>query len=207
MSHETSSKRKSRRGVSAAQEPEAGHLELGSDRVPDLRDTGMATFLADRDSVLGGEISDPVLPQSEEDFALRDPFSADYIEFRLQQAQYKNRIEGRANPQLRADLLASPHLLEKPAESGSRGAAAVWRSLRDILGDESLQVMDSSGREELLHLKRELMSRKAVVAAVGEGIGKQLQRIEQRLSAFDNVQAEPVQPAGAKKKTTTTKGE
>ncbi|MHC0053382.1 hypothetical protein [Actibacterium sp. D379-3] len=170
-------------------------------QMPDLTETAVTSFASDRDALLGEDIPDPALPQTEEEYISRDPFSADYVDFRLHEAEAKQGDIHRVNAKLRADLLAAPHLMEKPAESGNRGAAAVWRSLRDILREESHEIIDNSGLEELLMLKRELEARKAVVEAVNAGIGNQLKRLEQRLTAFDDAKkaAPPKDSAGKEK--------
>lgn len=162
--------------------------------MPDLAESALNMFAAERDLLLTGDLPDSALPQSEEEYVSRDPFSADYVEFRLSETRHRNEKQAKVNTKVRADLLEQPHLLEKPAESGSRGAAAIWRSLRDMLREESHTVMDNSGLQELLMLKRELETRKRIVEAVNEGLANQLKRLEQRLSVYDK-EATQIVPA------------
>ena len=150
---------------------------------PDAADARVLIYAAERDSLLGEPLPESLLPETEDEFASRDPFSADYLEFQKDNIEKKRVEQRKVDGQLRVDLLARPHLMKEPAESGARGGAAVWRSLRDILRQESATLMDSSGLEELLMLKRELEGRKGIVEAVSAGLDKQMQRLDQRIAA------------------------
>ena len=150
-----------------------------------VADAAEALLAFEQDILFEGEAPDDGLPQSEDEFFARDPFSADYVMFRRGQAELRRVKRARVNEQLRSDMLERPHLMEKPAEAGNRGAAAVWRSLRDLLRSETETLIDSSSLEELMLLKRELEARKAIVEAVNAGLLQQLKRLEQRLSVHD----------------------
>ena len=143
-------------------------------------------ILSDSDLFLDEAMIRDPMPDARDEIAARDPFSADYMEF-LKDKAARNRVDPRrVDSELRANLLEKPYLTERPEEAGLRGAAAVWRSLRDQIREESLNLMDASGREELLLLQRELSARKAIVATVDKGLDILLNRLEQRLSALSS---------------------
>ena len=149
----------------------------------DISNAAVLGFGSERDSLLDGQVPPTNLPDTEEAFYARDPFSADYADF----LKYKRDIrEEEAQPRvdegLRADLLRRPHLMERPEESTHRGAAAVWRSLKDQLKNESLEILDRSDPEELQMLRRELSARQMVLASVGKGIEGLIKRVDQRLA-------------------------
>ena len=155
--------------------------------VPGLEGAGVAGFTADRDSYLSQALPDGVefsgvLPETEEAFYARDPFSADYADF-LKSRGIARRTErkARVDEGLRASLLERPYLMEKPEEAAHRGAAAVWRSLKDQLKQESHKIIDDSDPSELQALESELASRQALVLAVSRGIEMLLKRLRQRL--------------------------
>jgi hypothetical protein len=147
----------------------------------DIAQAAVAEFSSGRDSLLDGAVPPTLLPDSEEAFYARDPFSADYADFLKGKADIRWAKEAAVDQEMRADLLARPHLMERPEESTHRGAAAVWRSLKDQLKNESLTILDRSDPEELLMLQRELQARKLVVDSVAKGVEGLLKRVEQRL--------------------------
>lgn len=155
--------------------------------VPGLEAAGIAGFTADRDSYLAqalpeGVAFSGVLPESEEAFYARDPFSADYADFlKSKGAARRTERKARVDEGLRASLLERPFLMDKPEETAHRGAAAVWRSLKDQLKQESQKIIDDSDPAELQALESELASRQALVIAVGKGIDMLLKRLRQRL--------------------------
>ena len=155
--------------------------------VPGLEGAGVAGFTADRDSYLSQSLPDGVafsgvLPESEEAFYARDPFSADYADFlKSKGAARRTERRARVDEGLRASLLERPFLMEKPEEAAHRGATAVWRSLKDQLKQESHKIIDDSDASELQALESELASRQALVSAVGKGIDMLLKRLRQRL--------------------------
>ncbi len=160
-----------------------------------LENATLVAFAADRDSFLTEELPESLLPQGEEEFMSRDLFSADYVEFLYAKRDVNETVRG-VNRGLRESLLEKPHLMEKPEEGAHRGAAAVWRSLRDQLHEESLQKIDSSERDELLLMRSELELRRAVVESVAKGLGALLKRLDDRLAAIG---AEDEPPAAAAK--------
>lgn len=143
---------------------------------------GIGDFTAGRDDLLSAAVPATLLPDSEEAFYARDPFSADYADFLKDKADLRREKTARVDLELRADLLAKPHLMAKPEESTHRGAAAVWRSLRDQIKNESLGILDRSDPEELLLLQRELRTRQMVLESVAKGVDGLLKRVEQRLA-------------------------
>ena len=153
-----------------------------------------AEDLFDPESLLNSEVLFDGLPQTEDEFYDRDPFSADYVLFRRSQSAVAREKRARVNENMRKDMLEHPHLLDNPAEASNRGAAAIWRSLRDLLRNESKELIDTSSLEELMLLKRDLETRKAVVEAVNTGLEHQLKRLEQRLSVHDPEQTQ-IMPA------------
>ena len=156
--------------------------------LPGLEAAGIAGFTADRDSYLSqalpeGVDTSGVLPESEESFYARDPFSADYADFlKSRSAARRSGRKARVDEGLRASLLERPYLMEKPEAAVHRGAAAVWRSLKDQLKQESQKIIDDSDAAELQTLESELASRRALVMAVGKGIDMLLKRLRQRLN-------------------------
>lgn len=173
------------------EDPDTETTPRDNDRLAEATE---AMFAFEREMVLDGVTPEYSLPQSEDEFYARDPFSADYVLFRHEQSQKRQEKRARVNVQLRADLLERPHLMEKPGEAGSRGAAAVWRSLRDLLRNQTEALIDSSSLDELMMLKRELETRKAIVEAVNTGLEHQLTRLEKRLSVYDSAETE-IKPA------------
>lgn len=143
---------------------------------------GIGDFTSGRDDLLSAAVPATLLPDSEEAFYARDPFSADYADFLKDKADMRRDKAPRVDAELRADLLVKPHLMAKPEESTHRGAAAVWRSLRDQLKNESLAILDRSDPEELLMLQRELRARQMVLESVSKGVDGLLKRVEQRLT-------------------------
>lgn len=121
------------------------------------------------------------VPLGMQELVNRDPFTAEYVQFRLDQARGRRENAQSVDTQKRADLLTNPHLMEKPAEVGNRGAVAVWRSLRDLLREESTTLMDTSNVHELQMLRRELFSRKTLIEAVTMGLDMQLKRLDERI--------------------------
>jgi len=152
----------------------------GLEGMPSVDAPGMAHEMS-LDDLRGDEddLPDQGLAAYEQRSVEQDPFVADYASNLKRMA--RDRKGARVDRQLRASLLEHPHLFPTPEEHGQRGGAAVWRSLRDQLHDESLELVDSSSRSELLALKRELESRRAIVAAVEKGLGHLLERLERRL--------------------------
>lgn len=142
---------------------------------------GVGEFTSGRDDLLSSAVPATLLPDSEEAFYARDPFSADYADFLKDKAEMREQKAPRVDAELRADLLAKPYLMARPEESTLRGAAAVWRSLRDQLKNESLAILDRSDPEELLMLQRELRARQMVLASVTKGVDGLIKRVEQRL--------------------------
>lgn len=142
---------------------------------------GVGEFTSGRDDVLSAAVPETLLPDNEEAFYARDPFSADYADFLKSKAEMQRERTPRVDAELRADLLAKPYLMAKPEESALRGAAAVWRSLRDQLKGESLAILDRSDPEELLMLQRELRARQMVLESVAKGVDGLIKRVEQRL--------------------------
>lgn len=177
--------------------PEADPLLPSEAAPPDPADARVLMYAAERDSLLGEPLAETTLPESEDEFAARDPFSSDYLEFQKANLEQRRFEQRKVDGQLRADLLARPHLMKEPGESGTRGAAAVWRSLRDILRQESATLMDSSRLDELLDLKRELEGRKGIVEAVATGLDKQLQRLDQRIAAAREAEDAAARPDAA----------
>lgn len=143
---------------------------------------GIGDFTSGRDDLLSAAVPATLLPDSEEAFYARDPFSADYADFLKDKADLRREKAPRVDAELRADLLVKPHLMAKPEESTHRGAAAVWRSLRDQLKNESLAILDRSEPEELLLLQRELRARQMVLESVAKGVEGLIKRVEQRLA-------------------------
>lgn len=126
-----------------------------------------------------------ILPEDEEAFYARDPFSADYADF-LKYKGDARRAEKRAriDEGLRASLLEKPMLMDKPEEAAHRGAAAVWRSLKDQLHQELEKLIDVSDETELDALERDIASRRTLVAAVSRGLDMLLERVRQRRKAL-----------------------
>ncbi len=151
-------------------------------RFDDLDPSAIATFSSDRDGVLGSASPESLLPETEEAFYARDPFSADYAEMLRERGE--SRGPRRVNAELRADLLERPWLMERPEEGGHRGAAAVWRSLRAQLHQTGLDLPDSSDAEELRLLQRELETHRMVIESVTKGLDGLLKRIAQRLEVL-----------------------
>lgn len=174
--------------------PSPGAMPADANRIAESAED---MFAFERDMLLDGDIASSLLPQGEDELFDRDPFSADFVTFRIAQSQARKEKYAALNEQLREDLLQSPHLMEKPAEAGNRGAAAVWRSLRDLLRGETEALVDSSSVEELMLLKRELETRKTIVEAVNTGLESQLKRLEQRLSVYNKSETE-ITPADVK---------
>lgn len=161
-----------------------GAEEIGAS-LQSLENATLTAFAADRDEMLEDMVPDAALPADKDEFYHRDPFSADYVDFVHEREGARTDGGAKVDRKLRDDMLAQPHLLQKPEESANRGAAAVWRSLRDQLHEESLEMIDTSDREELLILKGDLMTRKALVDSVGEGLTNLIKRLDQRLAAED----------------------
>ncbi len=171
-------------GAGAPEAPSDGAEDIGAS-LQALENATLTAFAADRDALIDDMVPAAALPADRDEFYHRDPFSGDYVDY--VNAREGSRTDGGAKVarKLREDLLSKPHLLPKPEEGANRGAAAVWRSLRDQLHQESLGMIDSSDREELLILKGDLMTRKALVDSVGEGLTNLIKRLDQRLAAFD----------------------
>lgn len=144
---------------------------------------GISNFRDEWDNFLPSELAESGVPLNREEFSLRDPFSEDYSNFRQEQSDNKRANES-VDDDIRADLLEKPFLMKNPVEEGARGAAAVWRSLRDQLHEETLLLIDSSGETELQMLRRELLAQKAIVEAVSLGLKAQLDRLDSTLSAI-----------------------
>lgn len=142
---------------------------------------GIGEFTSGRDDLLSGAVPESLLPDNEEAFHARDPFSADYVDLLRNKADMRHETTTRVDSELRTDLLAKPYLMATPEESTLRGAAAVWRSLRDQIKNESLAILDRSDPEELLLLKRELRARQMVLESVAKGVDGLIKRVEQRL--------------------------
>jgi hypothetical protein len=159
-------------------------------RFDDLDPSAIATFSSDRDGILGAASSESLLPETEEAFYARDPFSADYVDVLHDRSEARG--PRRVNEALRADLLERPWLMERPEEGGHRGAAAVWRSLRAQLHQTGLDLPDSSDAEELRLLQRELETHRMVIESVTKGLDGLLKRIAQRLEVLDR--EAPVEP-------------
>ena len=165
--------------------------------LPGLEGAGVAGFTADRDSYLSQALPEGVdvsgvLPESEEAFYARDPFSADYADFlKSKGAARRSGRKARVDEGLRASLLERPYLMEKPEEAAHRGAAAVWRSLKDQLKQESQKIIDGSDASDLQALESELASRQALVTAVGRGIEMLLKRLRQRLNESPPAATDP----------------
>ena len=159
-------------------------LLLGSPPAPfeDLDPVSVAAFASERDEILEGASPDSLLPETEEAFYARDPFSADYLE--LLQERRELRPARTVDQRLRQDLLERPHLMERPEEGAHRGAAAVWRSLRGQLHQSEDDLLDSSDPQELLLLQREVEARRMVVDSVNRGLEMLLKRIKQRIEAL-----------------------
>ena len=149
-----------------------------------LDEATLTFFASDRDSFLTEDLPQSFLPQGEEEFMSRDVFSADYVEFLYAKRDVNESVRG-VNAALRESLLEKPHLMEKPEEGAHRGAAAVWRSLKDHLHNETLDRVDSSGREELVQIRNELELRRAVVRALDQRMGDLLKRLDDRMSALE----------------------
>lgn len=145
--------------------------------------SGIGEFTASRDDILSAAVPESLLPDSEDSFYARDPFSADYADFLKGNAEAWRENAASVDNELRANLLAKPYMMTKPEESTLRGAAAVWRSLRDQLKNESLAILDRSDPAELLMLQRELRTRKMLLDSVSKGVTGLLSRVEQRLEA------------------------
>lgn len=162
-----------------------------------LAEGAMSSFAASRDELMAGVPTESLLPGSEEAFHARDPFSADYAEFLRGTADRREVQAPRVDTGLRTDLLAHPYLLARPEEAAQRGAAAVWRSLRNQLLQDPTALPDSSTREELQQLRRDIGAQKLLVDSVARGIDMQLRRIDQRLAEFaDPAKAAPAPDAG-----------
>lgn len=146
--------------------------------------TAMEAFVSSRDADLGGNVPPSALPATDEEFRDRDPFSADYADFWEDQRAAKIKKEGQVDQEMRADLLAQPHLMENPEESAMRGSAAVWRSLRGILGRDVEAILDSSNLSELDAFRRELESRQILVDAVSDTMGAQVKRLKSLIAEF-----------------------
>jgi hypothetical protein len=155
----------------------------------DLDASTVATFASERDEILGVAPEASLLPETEEAFYARDPFSADYGDMLHDR---KDLRLTRVNQTLREDLLEKPYLMERPEEGATRGAAAVWRSLRAQLHGTSVDLPDGSDPEELRLLKRELEAHRMVVESLTKGLDGLVKRIGQRL---DELKAEPAPPA------------
>lgn len=149
-----------------------------------LSDEAIQSFTTDRDDLLGRTPPESLLPDSEEAFYARDPFSADYADF-LKDRGGPRAGGPRIDAGLRADLLARPHLMTHPEEAAHRGAAAVWRSLRAQLHNEAQGVLDRSDPAELEMLRREMDTRKRVAEGVTRGLDAVIRRVEQRLREVD----------------------
>ena len=161
------------------------------------RGGGIGEFTDSRDDILSSAMPETLLPDSEEAFYARDPFSADYADFLKSKAEIRQEKASRVDEDLRANLLEKPFLMAKPEESTLRGAAAVWRSLRDQLKNESLQILDRSDPEELLMLQRELRARQMVLESVTKGVDGLIKRVEQRLSEGGPAPARAASSAGS----------
>jgi hypothetical protein len=161
--------------------PEIPDMPFAAVQDVDIAQAAVAEFSSGRDSLLEGAVPPTLVRDSEEAFYARDPFSADYADFLKGRAEITRAREARVDKEMRANLLARPHLMERPEESTSRGAAAVWRSLKDQLANESLTILDRSDPEELLMLQRELQARKMVLDSITKGVDGLLKRVEQRL--------------------------
>lgn len=182
---------KGRRPGAAA---ETGAAREEEDVIDDLiRDINLAVeeesaslddVLSERDQILDDALLSGPLQETEEEIGSRDPFAADYLEFLRGKAVRQRKDPRRVDAELRANLLEKPYLTERPEEAGLRGAAAVWRSLRDQIREESLNMLDTSKRDELLMLQRELKARKSIVESVDHGLGLLLQRLKQRLDTL-----------------------
>ncbi len=173
-------------------------LQPGGDPVglAQLDEATLVSFASDRDGFLTEELPASLLPQGEDEFVARDLFSSDYVEFLYRKRDVNEAVRG-VNKGLRESLLEKPHLMEKPEEGAHRGAAAVWRSLRDQLHEETLQKIDASGREELLLMRSELELRRAVVESVGAGMGDLLKRLDDRVAAIDAGEVADIPAAAA----------
>jgi hypothetical protein len=173
-----------------------------------LDQAAIAGFSADRDAFLAhdlpqGALASGVLPETVEDFFARDPFSADYANFLKEMSRQRSGRRAKSAPEvnlsLRANLLERPYLMERPEEGALRGSAAVWRSLKDQLRQESEKLIDTSDVHDLLALERDLRGRKSLITSVVRGIDMLLKRLQQRLeaegAAAEGPAAEPPQPA------------
>lgn len=126
------------------------------------------------------ELPGQSLAAYEADAAGQDRFSPEHLD--RASALSERRPVRKVDEELRADLLERPHLFANPQENGRRGLVAVWRSLKDQLRDETLTIIDSSTPSELAMHRRELESRRAVVASVEQGLEILIARIDQRLA-------------------------
>ncbi len=149
--------------------------------VPSIPSASLGDIRQEWDELVPNELAVAALPGDREEFMARDPFSEDYVLFRKERAAAKQNEEV-VNAKVRDDLLEKPYLMPNPVEEGVNGAAAVWRSLRDILHEESRKLIDTSGKTELMMLRRELLTRKAIVEAVNAGIANQLERLDKRVA-------------------------
>lgn len=183
MTEKKPPRKSSKKGASPAASPPADipDMPFAAIQDVDIAQAAVAEFSSGRDALLEGAVPPTLLPDSEEAFYARDPFSADYADFLKTKADIRWAKEAPVNAEMRADLLARPHLMERPEESTHRGASAVWRSLKDQLKNESLTILDRSDPEELQMLLRELRVRKMVVDSVAKGVDGLLKRVEQRL--------------------------
>lgn len=183
MAEKTAPRKSSRKAAAPAAPRSADIPDMPYAAVQDvdIAQAAVAEFSSGRDVLLEGAIPPTLLPDSEEAFYARDPFSADYADFLKTKADIRRTNDAPVDAEMRADLLARPHLMERPEESTHRGASAVWRSLKDQLKNESLTILDRSDPEELQMLLRELRVRKMVVDSVAKGVDGLLTRVEQRL--------------------------
>lgn len=156
----------------------------------DLDSSTVATFASERDEILGVAPEASLLPETEEAFYARDPFSADYGDMLHDRKDL--RLTRKVDHRLREDLLEKPFLMERPEEAGTRGAAAVWRSLRAQLHGSSVDLPDGSDPEELRLLRRELEAHRMVVQSLTKGLDGLVKRIGQRL---DELKADPAPSA------------
>lgn len=184
--------------AASAAVPEIPDMPFAAVQDVDIAQAAVAEFSSGRDSLLDGAVPPTLLPDSEEAFYARDPFSADYADFLKGRAEITRAKETRVDKELRADLLACPHLMERPEESTNRGAAAVWRSLKDQLANEGMNILDRSEPEELLMLQRELQARRMVLDAVTKGVEGLLKRVDQRLGELSRPTGGGTPPPGDK---------
>ncbi|MEM1315130.1 MAG: hypothetical protein AAGI51_11280 [Pseudomonadota bacterium] len=186
----------------AAKKGEDGAAEAGSGGLPadgasyrmvDGRLTVMGVDNASLQTFASGhaaldDLPDQSLAEYEAAAEAADRFSAESLD--RASARSAHRPVRQVDEALRADLLERPHLFATPQENGRRGIVAVWRSLKDQLRDETLKMIDGSSRAELMMHRRELESRRAVVASVEKGLESLLERIDRRLAEGDDAPPE-----------------